>query len=125
MKEKLILSITILLASVILGGFYYTTQINKQKSIEKQQQIKIEIAKQVLEKEERGIKKEEDEKRKREVLYNFCIKDAENNYWNYMELNGTGKRDNKKGINAYQYIWDIADKRKQQEIENCFNQYKK
>ena len=41
-KNKLALSIAILLASIILGGFYYASQINKQKSIERQQAIKIE-----------------------------------------------------------------------------------
>lgn len=31
-KNKLVLPITILLASIILGGFYYASEINKQKS---------------------------------------------------------------------------------------------
>ena len=38
---KLNLPITILLASIILGGFYYASQIYQQKSIEKQQILKI------------------------------------------------------------------------------------
>jgi hypothetical protein len=37
--NKLSLPATILIASIILGGFYYFTQTTKQKSIEKQQQI--------------------------------------------------------------------------------------
>ncbi len=41
-KDKIVLSIAILLASIILGGFYYASQVNKQKSIERQQTIKIE-----------------------------------------------------------------------------------
>lgn len=36
-KNKLALPITILLSSIILGSFYYVSEINKQKSIEKQQ----------------------------------------------------------------------------------------
>ena len=36
-KNNLILPITILLASIILSGFYYTSQLSKQESIEKQQ----------------------------------------------------------------------------------------
>lgn len=40
--NKLSLPTTILIASIILGGFYYASQVNKQKSIERQQQIKIE-----------------------------------------------------------------------------------
>ncbi len=38
----MILPISILLASLILGGFFYASQINKQESIEKQQQIKLQ-----------------------------------------------------------------------------------
>lgn len=41
-KNKLILPITILLASIILGGFIYASQLSKQQSIEKQQQIDLQ-----------------------------------------------------------------------------------
>src|SRR3989344_9574442 len=37
--HKLLLPITILVACLLLGGFYYLTERNKQSSIEKQQQI--------------------------------------------------------------------------------------
>ena len=33
-KSKLVLPITILLACIILGGFYYASEVNKQQSIE-------------------------------------------------------------------------------------------
>lgn len=39
--SKLSLPAVILIGSVILGGFFYASQINKQKSIEKQQEIKM------------------------------------------------------------------------------------
>ena len=38
---KLSLSATVIVASVILGGFYYMGEVSKQKSIEKQQEVKI------------------------------------------------------------------------------------
>jgi hypothetical protein len=41
-KNKLVLPIAIILASIILGSFYYASQMNKQKSIERQQTVKIE-----------------------------------------------------------------------------------
>ena len=44
--NKLILPVAILLSCLILGGFYYASEVNKQKSIEKQQQLKIEQEKQ-------------------------------------------------------------------------------
>jgi hypothetical protein len=44
--NKLSLPAVILIASIVLGGFYYASEVNKQKSIERQQQIKIEQDKQ-------------------------------------------------------------------------------
>jgi len=41
-KNKLVLPISILLGCIILGGFLYAIQINKQQSIEKQQQIGLQ-----------------------------------------------------------------------------------
>lgn len=39
--NKLSIPASILIGAVILGGFYYYSQVNKQKSIEKQQQIDV------------------------------------------------------------------------------------
>lgn len=38
--NKFSLSATIIIASLILGGFFYGSQVNKQRSIERQQEIK-------------------------------------------------------------------------------------
>ena len=62
-KEKFLMPITILLSAIILGVSYFTVQINKQQSIEKQQRLKIEfdetVETQKMEKEKREIEKEE------------------------------------------------------------------
>ena len=39
---KLAIPATIIIASLILGGFYYASQVNKQKSIERQQELKLQ-----------------------------------------------------------------------------------
>jgi len=57
LKSKLILPISILSASIILGGFLYASQVNKQRSIERQQRIKL-----VAEKQEAEIKAEQENK---------------------------------------------------------------
>lgn len=44
--NKLSPSAAILIVAIILGGFYFAVEYNKQHSIEKQQQIKIEQEKQ-------------------------------------------------------------------------------
>jgi uncharacterized protein (UPF0333 family) len=40
--NKLSLPVTILIASIILGGFYYASEVTKQASIEKQQQVELQ-----------------------------------------------------------------------------------
>ena len=55
--SKLSLPIAILMASFILGGFYYAGEINKQKSIERQQEIKFQ--KDILDNEQIEQKKQE------------------------------------------------------------------
>jgi len=71
-KNKLVLPISILLGCIILGGFFYASQLSKQQSIEKQQAVKIEEDKKAdyfkkkIECEEyaESIKKEIDESNK-------------------------------------------------------------
>ena len=117
-KEGLILPITLVICALIIGASPLFIQINKQNSIEKQAQMKITQENKVLEGE-----KAEEEKNNR--LCDWCLEDADNEYWNYMELNGTGKRDDEKGVRASRSIWDRAREVKQQAINNCFNKYKK
>jgi len=64
--NKLILPATILIASLILGGFFYASQTNKQRSIEKQQLIKIKNEKRIEEAKAEQVKKEYTAKRKGE-----------------------------------------------------------
>lgn len=40
--QKLSLPIAIVLASIILGGFFYAVQVNKQNSIERQQELELQ-----------------------------------------------------------------------------------
>lgn len=75
--NKLSLPATIIIASLILGGVYYLTQVNKQKSIEKQQQIEIEQKKQEQSDKEQ---KEQQIRDDAEQALNSCISDAEKNY---------------------------------------------
>ena len=77
--NKLSLPAVILMASIILGGFFYASQVNKQRSIERQQQVKIKQEKQnQLTKE----LKEQETKEQAEQSLNTCIADAETNYSN-------------------------------------------
>lgn len=78
-KHKLILPVSILLGCIILGGFIYASQINKQKSIEKQQAIKlqedkkIEVAKAEKECRDLGSKMYEADKKSAEATGGYSL----------------------------------------------------
>lgn len=106
--NKLSLPAVILLGCIIIGGFYYASEVNKQKSIENQQQIKINQDKQA--------------ESMRQLDLSFCLDKADTEYWAYMKLNGTTAKDGT--ITAPTTDWDRAEKVKQNAIDNCYKQYK-
>lgn len=68
--NKLSLPATILIASIILGGFFYASQVNKQKSIERLQEMKLE--------EDRRIELNAESKKSYEALQKtLCVSSAE------------------------------------------------
>jgi len=71
--NKLSLPVTIIIASLILGGFFYASQVNRQRSIERQQEVKIE-----QEKQKQLIEQEAKEEAKQAL--NTCIGNVEENY---------------------------------------------
>lgn len=77
--NKLSLPAVILIASLILGGFFYASQVNKQRSIERQQEVKIEQEKRdQLAKEP----KEQQAREEAEQALNTCLGNAGENYSN-------------------------------------------
>jgi hypothetical protein len=81
-KNILILSIAIILAGIIFGGFYYASEVNKQQSIEKQQQTELQAK---IQKDQQAKQIEEDKK----TSLDLCLSDAKvkynnqmNHYWN-------------------------------------------
>ncbi len=68
--NKIILPATIILASLILGGFYYAVEVNKQQSVERQQELKLQ--------EDRRVKDEQIEREEQERLTRrLCDLEAE------------------------------------------------
>jgi len=117
MKKEFILPITLVACSIILGFSYIVVQVQKQDFIERQQERKIE-------EQIRQEVKEREEQEQTMMSYNWCVQGEEDKYWDYMELNKTSK--NEEGaIFAPVWVWDEAEKRKQQGIENCRIQYLK
>ncbi len=82
--NKLALPATIIIASLILGGFIFATQIIKQQSTERQQQVKLQEDRRVEEAKAEQRHKEYIAKRKLEC-YNIYEKERKqyNNVVNY------------------------------------------
>jgi len=79
--NKLSLPVTILIASVILGGFYYAGEVSKQRSIERQQEVKIAEEKRIEEEKAKELKSIEEEKIKKAqtvvLQKKLCVSQAE------------------------------------------------
>lgn len=70
--NNLSLPATILIASVVLGGFYYASQVSKQNSIERQQRIELQAKADA----EQAIKDQESSARLSKM---FCVSEAQEN----------------------------------------------
>ena len=117
-KEKLILICVIIIAAAVI-----VAQVIKQSSIERQANAKIEQERQALEYQKEQDKKADADKAFNKIMTNACIEDAEDAYWTFVELNGKGKRDDKKGVTAPNWVWDDAKEDKTVAIDNCYRKY--
>lgn len=59
MRKQILLSVSILLGCIILGGFYYVSQVNKQKSIIKQLESALLESNMIAEQKEKQVVKVE------------------------------------------------------------------
>ncbi|MEI8061439.1 MAG: hypothetical protein WCG99_04075 [Candidatus Berkelbacteria bacterium] len=114
-KQNWIMPVTAILIAVIIGGSIFATQYYKQKSEEKQQQIKLDT-------ENKAKADEADLERRQKNGLQHCLNKADSDYWAYMKLNGTTKADG--SVLADQRFWDSAEKTKQDTIDNCNEQYR-
>lgn len=113
--QHFILPFTIMLCAVILGGSYYLVERNKQLSIERQNQAKIEA-------EEKTTKEEAEKEADQKRALQKCLSQADKDYWAYVELNGTKKDDGT--VNALTTVWDRAEKTKNETIDQCNERYR-
>lgn len=81
-KIKLTLPLAIVLVAIILGGAFYAIQVNKQKSIERQQEIKLQEDRLLEETKAEQVKKEYVADRKNDCL---DIYKAEDDKWNNIQ----------------------------------------
>jgi hypothetical protein len=125
MKKEILILSSVGIVALIIGGSILLSQSAKQNSIERQQRMELQVKQAELDYQKEQDATKETQARINRVLLNACIEDAEDSYWSYMELNGTGKRDDERGVSAAQYKWDIAEKNKDKDIDNCYRKYNK
>lgn len=121
-KEILILSSVGILA-LIIGSAIFGSQIVKQNSIERQQKAELQIKENELNYQKQKDYEAMVEKDANEILLNACLDSAEDAYWTSVELNGTGKRDDAKGVTAPNWVWEDAKQDKAAAIDNCYRKF--
>jgi hypothetical protein len=109
-KNKLILPIAIVLGCLILGGVFYMIQINKQKSIERQQEIKIEA--------ERQAQKD------RENKLSVCLGDAVSAYNVNWEAGCKFQGKTEKNCVLYGSVADDINSTLEEAKTDCYKTYK-
>ena len=121
MKKEMIIAISVVTA--ILFGGITLSEINKQNNERIIAQDKIAIEREKLEYEKEKDRKAEADISLNKMMLDACLKDAENAYWDWAELNGTGKRDGEGGVTMSQYKWDRANENKKSDINDCYRKY--
>ena len=115
MKKEYLYPITAVLSALILGGSFLGVQINKQDSIERQAQMKID--------QENLIRiTEENKEADLAISLEWCLDEADDAYWHYVKLNMTEKDDGTYWGDNWK--WDAADAKKKAVEDKCFKQYK-
>lgn len=141
--NKLPLPITILLASLILGGFFYASQVNKQESIERQQleeQLSKERVRQALDTciadaEERSSNFWNRECKAKGLLTTKCISLNEITFDEYVKQNNISQDKTSSAIEDFykeksecscllpQYNADRIDESLKRDKDECFRKY--
>lgn len=99
----MLLPVAIILASIIFGGFFYASQVSKQKSIENQQLT------------------DQQAKWQKGVYLDTCLSDAENSY--NAKLANDKTMDNNKDIPAWSPEGVALANQYQNDRDACFKQY--
>lgn len=109
------LPVAVIVGSFIIGGFIYNVQLEKQKSIEKQQQVKIE-AEQFKEQTER------EEESRNKILLADCLKRATDKAFKFREINGTKKDDGT--VWASGWVAEMQREMEKDAQDVCYQQFK-
>ena len=109
--------------SIIAGALIVALSIAYYLVIFMPQKEKARVEQQKQEQQAKDDEKKQAEERtaNNKKALSFCLMGADTNYWEYMKINGTEKKDGT--IYADNDYWDRAEKTKQSEITNCYRKY--
>ena len=114
-KHRLILPMSILLGCIILGGFYYASETNKQLYIEKKQEMK-------LSEDQKLAEAQMEQTNQNQLALQSCLDEADAKY------NKSAKYwlDLQDKIGADNVIKSVEKEKVtlQQDKDNCYKQYK-
>jgi len=113
--NELSLPVTIIIASFILGGFYYAGELSKQKTIERQQEVKTE-------EDRRARESKLEQVHQNELSLQFCLDDSDAKYkksvqyWLNLE----------KQVGADNVLKSVEKEKTvlQQDKDECYKRYK-
>ena len=112
-----------IVCAMILWYSFYSVQVNKQESIERQVKMEMDQKQSELDYKKEQEESKQIEKNINENLLNACLEDAQTDYLEYAELNWTLNDD--WSVWATDYIWGKAQKIKDNSIDICFKKYGK
>ena len=112
--KKINTQVAIIIAALIIGGSLYAVQVNKQNSIERQSKAKI-----AQDNRTRIADALKDTYRRLDL--DDCLQQAEDEYWSYVELNGS--KDDDGTVWAADKYWDEGEKIKKNKKDVCFKRY--
>ena len=102
--------VVLFLGLLVIGGLFYFR--NQELQLEKDKQTQAE------QEAKRDSFNESINASNEQARIDFCVEDAETEYWKYVELNATSSEETPEGTvyTASQLVWDTAESNKQADI---------
>jgi hypothetical protein len=124
-RNFLLVLATILVLSV---AYYFVIALPAHNRLMLQlEREKFQKAQELKEKEELEKRTKEAsakaEAEQRTGVLNLCLNIAEEEYWNYIKLNGSEVKGKKGVYSAPTYVFDMAQKRKKEALDECHRRW--
>ena len=122
MLSKNALLLVLLLPALAVAYYFAIALPSNEKA-----KLQFEKAKYDAEKKEKAdsATKMQQADAERKTSLDYCVSQADLNYWNYVKLNGSEVKSKPGTYTASLQVWNTADKRKNDALAECHRQYDK